>query len=74
MGTPSIYENNSGENGARHDAVDTRETRARGGPSMAMRLAIGFVAVALTVLAGHLVTQQSARAARERMRQLVSEH
>jgi diguanylate cyclase (GGDEF)-like protein len=41
---------------------------------MAMRVAIGFAAVALIVLAGHLVTQQSARAARERMTQLVSEH
>ncbi len=74
MGTPSSYENNSGESGARQDAVATRETRAQRRPSMAMRVAIGFIAVALTVLAGHLVTQQSARTARERMRQLVSNH
>lgn len=74
MGTPSSYENNSGESGARHDAVTTLEPRAPRTPSMAMRVAIGFAAVALTVLAGHLVTQQSARAARERMTQLVSEH
>jgi diguanylate cyclase (GGDEF)-like protein len=74
MGTPSAYENNSGGDGARLDAVNTSQTRAQRRPSMAMRVAIGFIAVALIVLAGHLVTQQSARAARERMRQLVSEH
>jgi diguanylate cyclase (GGDEF)-like protein len=43
-------------------------------PGMALRVAIGFVAVALTVLAANFITQQSAREARERVRELLVQH
>lgn len=43
-------------------------------PGMALRVAIGFVAVALTVVAANYVTQQSAREARERVRELLVQH
>src|SRR5690242_3000093 len=43
-------------------------------PGMALRVAIGFVAVALTVLAANYITQQSAREARERVRELLVQH
>jgi diguanylate cyclase (GGDEF)-like protein len=43
-------------------------------PGMSMRLAIGFLAVALVVVTANLVTQQSARTARERVRQLLVQH
>jgi hypothetical protein len=43
-------------------------------PGMALRVAIGFVAVALTVIAANVITQQSAREARERVRQLLVQH
>ncbi|HKU13045.1 MAG TPA: EAL domain-containing protein [Steroidobacteraceae bacterium] len=41
---------------------------------MALRVAIGFAAVALTVIAANYITQQSAREARERMRGLLVQH
>jgi diguanylate cyclase (GGDEF)-like protein len=40
---------------------------------MAMRMAIGFAAVAITVLIANIVTQQSTRATRSLMRELVAE-
>jgi diguanylate cyclase (GGDEF)-like protein len=43
-------------------------------PGMALRVAIGFAAVALTVLAANVITQQSAREARERVRELLVQH
>ena len=43
-------------------------------PGMALRVAIGFVAVALTVIAANYITQQSAREARERVRELLVQH
>lgn len=43
-------------------------------PGMALRVAIGFVAVALAVLAANFITQQSAREARERVRELLVQH
>ena len=43
-------------------------------PGMALRLAIGFAAVALIVISANYVTQQSARDARERVRQLLVQH
>src|SRR3954452_11139105 len=43
-------------------------------PGVAMRVALGFAAIAVAVLAANLITQHSTRAARERMRQLVVEH
>ena len=43
-------------------------------PGMALRVAIGFVAVALTVVAANFITQQSAREARERVRELLVQH
>lgn len=41
---------------------------------MALRVAIGFVAVALSVIAANFITQQSAREARERVRELLVQH
>lgn len=43
-------------------------------PGMAMRMALGFAALALTVVAANVITQRSSREARERMQQLVGEH
>jgi diguanylate cyclase (GGDEF)-like protein len=43
-------------------------------PGMALRVAIGFAAVALTVIAANFITQQSAREARERVRELLVQH
>lgn len=43
-------------------------------PGMALRVAIGFAAVALTVIAANVITQQSAREARERVRELLVQH
>lgn len=43
-------------------------------PGIAMRVGLGFAAIAVTILAANLITQHSTRAARERMRQLVVEH
>ena len=43
-------------------------------PGMALRVAIGFAAVALAVIAANYITQQSAREARERVRQLLVQH
>lgn len=47
---------------------------ARYRPGMAMRMALGFAAIAIAILAANLITQNSTRNARERMRQLVIEH
>jgi diguanylate cyclase (GGDEF)-like protein len=41
---------------------------------MSMRVAIGFAAVAITVIAANLITQRSADAAREHVRQLLAQH
>ena len=43
-------------------------------PGMALRVAIGFAAVAITVLTANFLTQQSARDARERVRELLLQH
>jgi diguanylate cyclase (GGDEF)-like protein len=43
-------------------------------PGMALRVAIGFVAVALTVITANVITQQSATDARERVRELLLQH
>lgn len=43
-------------------------------PGMVMRMALGFLALAVAILAANLATQNSTRTARERMRQLVLEH
>jgi diguanylate cyclase (GGDEF)-like protein len=43
-------------------------------PGMALRVAIGFAAVALTVIAANVVTQQSVREARSRVRELLLQH
>lgn len=48
--------------------------RARRGRSMAFRVAIGFAAVAVTVISANLVSQRSARVAREQVRQLIVQH
>jgi diguanylate cyclase (GGDEF)-like protein len=41
---------------------------------MALRVAIGFAAVAVTVIVANLATQQSAREAQEKVRQLLVQH
>jgi diguanylate cyclase (GGDEF)-like protein len=41
---------------------------------MALRVAIGFAAVALTVIVANISTQQSAREAREKVRELLVQH
>jgi diguanylate cyclase (GGDEF)-like protein len=41
---------------------------------MAMRMALGFAALAIVIVAANVVTQRSSRAARERMRQLIGQH
>ncbi len=43
-------------------------------PGIAMRVALGFAAIAVAILTANLITQHSTRTARERMRQLVVEH
>lgn len=43
-------------------------------PGMALRVAIGFAAVAVTVIVANLSTQQSAREAREKVRELLVQH
>lgn len=43
-------------------------------PGMAVRVAIGFLAVALTVITANVITQQSATDARERVRELLVQH
>src|SRR5262245_1149281 len=43
-------------------------------PGMTTRVALGFAAIAVAILAANLVTQHSTRTARDRMRQLVVEH
>ncbi len=47
---------------------------SRRGPGMAFRVAIGFAAVALTVISANLVSQRSARVAREQVRELLVQH
>ena len=51
-----------------------RAERAYRGPGMALRVAIGFAAVALTVISANLITQRSAKAARDQVRQLLVQH
>ncbi len=41
---------------------------------MALRVAIGFAAVAVTVIVANLATQQSAREAQEKVRKLLVQH
>lgn len=43
-------------------------------PGMALRVAIGFVAVAVIVVLANISTQQSAREAREKVRELLVQH
>lgn len=43
-------------------------------PGMALRVAIGFAAVALTVVVANISTQQSTREAREKVRELLVRH
>jgi diguanylate cyclase (GGDEF)-like protein len=48
--------------------------RARFRPGVALRVVIGFAAVAIIVVSSNLVTQRSARFAREQVRQLLEHH
>ncbi|HEY5757982.1 MAG TPA: hypothetical protein VIU34_19285 [Steroidobacter sp.] len=50
------------------------EAPRRWRPGMALRVAIGFAAVALTVIVANISTQQSAREAREKVRELLVQH
>lgn len=63
--------NQSGMNG---ESAAGQAAQARYRPGMAMRMALGFTAIAIAILAANLVTQNSTRNARERMRQLVIKH
>lgn len=56
------------------EAREPVAVRASYRPGMAMRMALGFAAIAIAILAANLITQNSTRDARERMRQLVVEH
>ena len=65
----------SGMNGkAAEGQVVSAPAPTRYRPGMAMRMALGFAAIAIAILAANLITQNSTRNARERMRQLVIEH
>src|SRR5688572_1549280 len=58
----------------RADKVEASEGSLRRSPGMALRVAIGFAAVALTVIVANISTQQSAREAREKVRELLVQH
>ncbi len=49
-------------------------TRVGGGRAWPLRVAIGFAAVGLTVIVANISTQQSAREAREKVRELLVQH
>lgn len=66
--------NQSGMNAKPAAGQAAPAAQARYRPGMAMRMALGFTAIAIAILAANLVTQNSTRNARERMRQLVIEH
>ncbi|MDY6948263.1 MAG: EAL domain-containing protein [Pseudomonadota bacterium] len=59
-----------GTSGAVAEAVRPRRWR----PGMALRVAIGFAAVAVTVILANLATQQSAREAQQKVRELLIQH
>jgi diguanylate cyclase (GGDEF)-like protein len=76
MDTPKTKKRTEGEP---WPAASTRTATVRSylhayRPGMALRVAIGFAAVAVTVLTANLLTQQSARDARERVRELLLQH
>jgi len=67
---------------SRTDGIDSVEATSRPvtegprrwRPGMALRVAIGFAAVGLTVIVANISTQQSAREAREKVRELLVQH
>jgi diguanylate cyclase (GGDEF)-like protein len=65
---------------SRIDGIESGEgtshpvSESRWRPGMALRVAIGFAAVALTVILANISTQQSAREAREKVRELLVQH
>jgi diguanylate cyclase (GGDEF)-like protein len=71
MGTPDI--NKRAQQGPIEDKSTKRGLRLVR-PGMALRVAIGFAAVALTILSANILTQLSARDARARVRQLLLQH
>ncbi len=54
--------------------ASSAEAPPRFRPGMAARVALGFAVIAVAIFAANLVTQESTRNARDRMRQLVVEH
>lgn len=74
MGARATNTNTSSAASRSADGHDTHDTRARYRPGMAMRMGIGFAALAITIFAANLITQQGTREARERMHQLVMQH
>jgi diguanylate cyclase (GGDEF)-like protein len=71
MDLPSA--NNNVKTAAAADQVASSSKRGYG-PGMAMRMALGFLAMALTILAANMMTQQSNVVTRGHMRQLVVQH
>jgi diguanylate cyclase (GGDEF)-like protein len=63
----------SGIDVATEPAAEPGETRSFR-PGMALRVAIGFAAVAVIVLTANFITQQSASDARDRVRELLLQH
>jgi hypothetical protein len=63
----------TGNDGAPKTADESNEGRSFR-PGMALRVAIGFAAVALIVLTANFITQQSAAEARYRVRELLLQH
>src|SRR3954470_12498939 len=61
-------------NNAKLAATPAARSFLRFRPGIAMRVALGFAAIAVAVIAANLITQHSTRTARERMRQLVVDH
>jgi diguanylate cyclase (GGDEF)-like protein len=72
----NLPDNNSqgGEQGNPGSAPRPPEGGRRSGPGIAVRMGLGFAALAIVVVAANLITQESSREARERMGQLVTQH
>lgn len=69
----NLPDNNDSQPGKQEQPGSTPAPR-RNGPGMAVRMGLGFAALAAVVIAANLITQDSNREARVRMRQLVTQH
>lgn len=59
---------------SRPEKIESGEASPRRQPGMAWRVAIGFFAVAVTVVVANIATQRSAHEAREKVRELLIQH